>query len=99
METLAYEKEEWIEFYKDSLDYIIELNKKGTSFREYITSVYLQKIFYDRDPNFMDIRSPSGIAIRGVAYNYDGKVYASDESRMLGRMGIEDFFMTEVLEE
>lgn len=45
----------------------------------------------------MDIRSPSGIAIGGVAYNYDGKVYASDESRMLGRMGIEDFLMTPLL--
>jgi len=54
------------------------------------------KIFYDKDPGFMDIRSPSGIAIGGVAYNYDGKVYASDESRMLGRMGIDDFKMTDM---
>jgi len=60
---LAYKKEEWIEFFQKSLDYIIELNKKGTPFREYMTSVYLQKIYNSKDPNFMDIRSPSGIAI------------------------------------
>lgn len=54
------------------------------------------KIFQAVDPAFMDIRSPSGIAVGGVAYNYDGKIYASDESRMLGRMGIDDFLMTEV---
>jgi uncharacterized protein len=28
MNTLAYESDEWIEFYRKSLDYIIELNKK-----------------------------------------------------------------------
>ncbi len=96
MKTLAYESEEWIDFYKKSLDYIIELNKKGTFFTESITSVYLMKIFNAKDPAFMDIRSPSGIAVWGVAYNYDGKIYASDESRMLGRMWIDDFLMTEV---
>jgi uncharacterized protein len=56
--------------------------------------VYLNKILNNTDSGFMDVRSPSGIAIGGVAYNYDGKVYASDESRMLGRMGIEDFLLT-----
>jgi len=28
LKSLAYEKEEWIDFYKKSLDYIIEINKK-----------------------------------------------------------------------
>ena len=96
---LAYSNDEWIEFYIKSMDYIIEINKQWTYFRENITSVYLQKIFGQMDPSFMDIRSPSGIAIWGVAYNYDGKIYASDESRMLGRMWIDDFFMTDAVEE
>ncbi len=99
MEKLAYTDEQWIEFYQNSLDYIIELNKKGIHFRENITGVYLRKIFAAKDPAFMDIRSPSGIAIWWVAYNYDGKVYASDESRMLWRMWIDDFLMTEMKED
>lgn len=86
LESLSYTPEQWIEFYEKSLDYIIEINKAGNIFREHITCVYLMKIFNQADPSFMDIRSPSGIAIGGVAYNYDGKIYASDESRMLGRM-------------
>lgn len=98
MKTLAYSDEQWIEFYKKSLDYIIELNLSWVQFRENITSIYLMKIFNLKDPAFMDIRSPSGIAVGWVAYNYDGKVYASDESRMLGRMWIEDFLMTPMLE-
>jgi len=82
-ETLAYESNDWIDFYKKSLDYIIEINKKGTVFRESITSVYLMKIFNAKDPAFMDIRSPR---------------YASDESRMLWRMWDDNFLMTEAWE-
>ena len=95
MDKLAYEADDWIKFYQESLDYIIELNKKWTFFRENITSVYLKKIFDTVDPAFMDIRSPSWIAIWGVAYNYDWKIYASDESRMLGRMWDDSFLVSE----
>lgn len=98
MKTLAYNKEEWIEFYEKSLDYILQVNKNGTKFKETITAIYLMRIFNEFDPAFMDIRSPSGIAIWGVAYNYDGKIYASDESRMLWRMWIDDFLMTDMLD-
>ncbi len=98
-QELAYSNDEWIEFYIKSMDYIIDINKRWTPFRENITSVYLQKIFGVRDPGFMDIRSPSWLSIGGVAYNYDGKIYASDESRMLGRMGIDDFLMTDMKED
>ncbi len=94
MDTLAYEEKDWLDFYKKSLDYIIELNKKGTKFKESITSVYLRKIFDAVDPAFMDIRSPSGPAVWCLAYNYDGKIYASDESRMLARMWDNSFLMS-----
>lgn len=98
MEKLAYDKKQWMEFYEKSLDYILELNLKGISMRESMTSIYLMKIFNDRDPGFMDIRSPSWLAVGWIAYNYDGKIYASDESRMLWRMWIDDFLMTEMLD-
>ena len=96
LQKLSYSKETWIKFYQDSLDYVLELNKNGVEFTEYITTVFLQKIFNSRDPNFMDIRSPSGIAIWWVAYNFDGKIYASDESRMLWRMWDDNFLMTDL---
>ncbi len=96
LKQLAYEPEEWIDFYKKSLDYILEINKSGKTFRESITSVYLMKIFNAIDPAFMDIRSPAGLVVGGIAYMYNGKVYTSDEGRMLGRMGIEDFYLTTI---
>ncbi|ATU05387.1 His-Xaa-Ser system radical SAM maturase HxsB [Candidatus Gracilibacteria bacterium HOT-871] len=96
LKNLAYKTQDWLDFYKKSLDYIIEINKSGKYFRESITSVYLMKIFNEVDPAFMDIRSPSGLVIGCVAYMYDGKIYTSDEGRMLGRMGIDDFYLTKV---
>jgi uncharacterized protein len=97
-ERLSYSPEEFIEFFHKAMDYIIELNLQGTFVREMISQVYLTKIIKGIDPNFMDIRSPSGPAIWCVAYNYNGDVYASDESRMLGRMGMYDFLMTPMLD-
>jgi uncharacterized protein len=97
-EEMAFTKEEFLEFYKAGMDYILEINRNGYHLAEMISTVYLSRIFSSTDANFMDIRSPSGVAIWGVAYNYDGKVYASDESRMLGRMGMDDFLLTPMLE-
>ena len=39
----------------------------------------------------MDLRNPAGIGIGALVYNYDGDVYASDESRMLAEMGDKTF--------
>lgn len=96
LKNLAYKTQDWLDFYKKSLDYIIEINKSWKYFRESITSVYLMKIFNEVDPAFMDIRSPSGLVIGCVAYMYDWKIYTSDEWRMLWRMWIDDFYLTKV---
>ncbi|MDD3145118.1 MAG: His-Xaa-Ser system radical SAM maturase HxsB [Candidatus Gracilibacteria bacterium] len=98
LEKLGYEPNEFIDFYKKSLEYIIELNKNGTIFKEALSSIYLSKMLTEKDPNFLDERSPCGACIGQVAYNYDGKIYSCDEGRMLGRMGDDNFLMTEVTE-
>ncbi|OIO76819.1 His-Xaa-Ser system radical SAM maturase HxsB [Candidatus Gracilibacteria bacterium CG1_02_38_174] len=96
LEKLGYAPEEFIEFYKSSMDYILELNKKGVTIRENLSAIYLSKILTDKDPNYLDERSPCGACIGQVAYNYDGKIYSCDEGRMLARMGDDNFLMTEV---
>jgi len=98
LENLWYTSEEFIEFYRKSMDYIIELNKKWVNFKETLSAIYLSKILTDKDPNYLDERSPCWAAIWQVAYNYDGKIYSCDEWRMLGRMWDDNFLMTEVKE-
>jgi radical SAM protein with 4Fe4S-binding SPASM domain len=45
----------------------------------------------DRPSGYVDLRSPAGIGLGALVYNYDGKVFASDEGRMLAEMGDRSF--------
>ncbi len=91
LEKLWYSAEDFLIFYKKSLDYIIELNKKGILLREHFASIYLWKIFKPKDPNYLDDRSPCWASIGQVAYNFDWKIYSCDEGRMLWRMWLDEF--------
>jgi uncharacterized protein len=83
----AYNVEHWLDFYREGLDYILELNKQGIHFTEYFASLLLTKMLTSNDPGFVDLMNPAGLGIAAVVFNYDGDVYASDESRMLREMG------------
>ncbi len=86
-----YDVDRWLEFYKRGLDHVIELNKRGADITEMYTALAARKMFSNDDPGYVDLTSPAGIGIGGIVYNYDGGVYASDESRMLAEMGDETF--------
>jgi His-Xaa-Ser system radical SAM maturase HxsB len=94
----AYDTSEWLKFYFEGLRYIIELNKKGTPFVEAYAATILGKMLTPFESGFVDLMSPAGIGIAGVVYNYDGDVYASDESRMLAEMNDKTFRMGNVHE-
>ena len=78
--------EQFIEFYKQALEYIIELNKQGEFFVEEFTTFILRKMLTPFPIGFVDLQSPAGIINGVIVYNYDGCVYASDESRMLAEV-------------
>lgn len=94
----GYSAEEFLAFYRDALDYIIELNKKGVEIHEKTASLFLTRILTDDNPNFMDLRNPCGAAIGQLAYNYDGRVYTCDEARMVSEMGDDLFCIGNVAE-
>ncbi len=87
----AYDQSKWLEFYFEGLDYIIDLNLKGFGFTEYYAAMVLRKMLTPFQPGYVDLLSPSGAGVAAVVYNYDGDVYASDESRMLAEMGDKRF--------
>ena len=80
-----------MEFYFEGLDYIIDLNLKGFGFTEYYAAMVLRKMLTPFQPGYVDLLSPAGAGVAAVVYNYDGDVYASDESRMLAEMGDKSF--------
>ncbi|MCX6127436.1 MAG: His-Xaa-Ser system radical SAM maturase HxsB [Proteobacteria bacterium] len=79
--------EEWLNFYREGLEYIFELNKQGIRFREFFASLIVRKMVTPYGTSFVDLQSPSGSAISAIVFNYDGKIYGSDEGRMLAEMG------------
>lgn len=82
-----YSIERWLEFYFAALRYIIDLNIAGTPFREEYASFILRKILTPYPTTYVDLQSPAGIGIGALVFNYDGAIYASDESRMLAETG------------
>ena len=87
----AYDADQWLRFYFDGLAYILELNRDGLFFIEHYAALILTKMLTPFGTGYVDLRSPAGIGIGALVYNYDGDIYASDESRMLAEMGDKTF--------
>src|SRR5207245_2260894 len=82
----AYNADDWLRFYFEGLDYILQINKDGYPFAEHYASLILTKMLTPFSTGYVDLMNPAGIGIGAVVYNYDGDVYASDEGRMLAEM-------------
>lgn len=97
--AIGYSSADYLHFYKTVLNYVIDINRRGVTFPEAFTTMVLNKILTPWPIGFVDLQSPSGAGLGVVVYNYDGDVYASDESRMLAEMGHHVFRMGNVLED
>src|SRR5258708_39938408 len=86
-QTISYSMDEWLVFYRQAFDYILELNFKGIDLVEGFARLLLTKILTPFATRFVDLQSPSGAGIAAALYNYDGNVYPMDEARMLAEMG------------
>jgi His-Xaa-Ser system radical SAM maturase HxsB len=82
-QNLGYTPEEFIEFYKKDLNYLLELNKKGVIIKERMAEVILKKIFNKRDPGYVDLMNPCGAGRGQIVYMPDGSCYPCDEARMV----------------
>ena len=93
---LGYPMSDFIEFYKTSLDYILELNKQGVEVMERHAAIMLNKILRDEEPNYLDLRTPGGAVIGQMGYHPDGRIFSSDEGRMVAAMGDDIFHVGDV---
>lgn len=88
---LEYPRAEYLEYYRNAVEYMLELNAQGVEILERYAAIFLTKILGGSDPNFLDLRSPAGAGIGALAYDYDGRIYTCDEGRMLAAMGDRSF--------
>lgn len=91
-----YDAKRWLDFYSRGLNYILKVNREGRHFPEFYASLILRRMLTDRPIGYVDLRSPAGIGLGALVYNYDGRVFASDEGRMLAEMGDTTFQLGDV---
>jgi His-Xaa-Ser system radical SAM maturase HxsB len=94
----GYTMDEFLQFYTQALEYIIEINRQGTTFVESYAQLLLTRILTPFSTGYVDLQSPAGAGIGVAVYNYDGDVYASDESRMLAEANDKTFRLGNVHE-
>ncbi|SCY47424.1 His-Xaa-Ser system radical SAM maturase HxsB [Lachnospiraceae bacterium XPB1003] len=95
-DKIGYSAEEFIEFYKESLNYLINRNSNGILISEGHATIFLTKILRGFSNNYMELRSPCGATIGQMAFYYDGNIYTCDEGRMVAEMGDSAFRLGDV---
>lgn len=88
---IGYSMDEFLDFYQETFEYILQLNAQGVFIQERMAGMFLTKMLTADDPNYTDCRSPAGSGQAQLAYNYDGAIYTCDEGRMAAHMGDELF--------
>ena len=85
-DSIGYTSEEFVAFYAEALDHLIELNRKGVKAYEKMALVLLIRILEGGHWRF-----PNGDGIARLAYDWDGSVYTGEDGRLLAAEG-DDFF-------
>ncbi|MBA8680723.1 His-Xaa-Ser system radical SAM maturase HxsB [Stenotrophomonas tumulicola] len=95
-ERTGYSTNEYLAFYKKAFEHLIAVNKSGYPMDESYASLLLSQLFTSFGHGYVDLRSPSGAGLGAIIYDYDGRVYPSDEARMLAAMGDHSFSLGDV---
>ncbi|MDF1600204.1 His-Xaa-Ser system radical SAM maturase HxsB [Mesorhizobium sp. YIM 152430] len=91
--AIGYRMEDFLRFYDQALDYILELNANGEAFEETYAAILLRHILTPFHSGYLDLRSPTGTGLGVLVYNYDGRVFPADEARMAAQTGDQRFTM------
>ena len=73
-DEIGYPIEHFIDSFKEGLDHIIELNKKGIRIMEGYSRLLLSRMLTSYPTGYVDLQSPAGAGISGVIYDYDGRI-------------------------
>ncbi|WP_354690172.1 His-Xaa-Ser system radical SAM maturase HxsB [Phytobacter sp. RSE-02] len=84
--SFTFSMEEYFNFYAALMDEILRLNNEGIRVVEHSASIHIKRVFNPGFSGYADLKSPSGVVLNSILFNYDGRVYGSDESRMLQKV-------------
>jgi His-Xaa-Ser system radical SAM maturase HxsB len=79
----------WLDYYRKAVDEIIHRNSQRSKnlLEEYSLTLAIKRILRPGIDNNVDLRNPAPLGLDYLVIDYDGKIYPTDEARMLGRIG------------
>ena len=87
----ALDPEVWLKAYGEAMCKILGLNADGADLIERFSSDLLASMLNGSRPSRSSMRSPANDGIGQLAYNWDGRVFASETGRRIGETG-DDLF-------
>lgn len=93
---IGYPMADFLQFYEVALDHLLAVNRAGYFMEETYGRMLLSQLLTPFSHGYVDLRSPTGAGLGAVVYDYDGRVYPSDEARMLASMGDHAFALGRV---
>ncbi len=80
-DRIGYSPDEYLRFWRESLDYILQLNEEGVNIKEGMSTLILKKMMSKDNPAYTDLNMPCGSAITQLVYTNNGDIYTCDEAR------------------
>ncbi len=80
---IGYSAEEFLDFWKKYIDYVMELNRGGRQVFDETIKLVLDKIIHKNYMTYTCWGSPCGAALQQSAYDQDGNIFTCDEARSM----------------
>jgi len=78
----------WNRYYREFMEALIERNyRTGRVMEEFYFSQCLKRVLRPSIDNHVDLRNPNMLGTDYIVIDYDGRIYPTDEARMLARIG------------
>ncbi len=78
---LSYDADEYLTFWREAIDYLVELNKHGEKIYDAFTTYFIANLLCTVPPDYTELESPCGAATSQIAYDPYGNVFSCDEGR------------------
>jgi His-Xaa-Ser system radical SAM maturase HxsB len=97
--SLRDDASSWIAYYERFIARLLKRNAQSDAFfEEFTLTLALKRCLQTGHDSHVDFRNPSYFAKDYVVVDYDGRLYPTDEARMLTRTGIVDLAIGDVRE-
>ena len=91
-----YSIDEYFVFYERFITYLIDTYEQyGIS--EATLKIHVSKVMNPRYTSYVDLKSPSGYFLNAMVFDYSGKMFGSDEARMIYKThGVEELVLCDL---